>query len=50
MTDCLSICINWSLDLIEEFVAFEFYIMPPYPVKCLVEDRGSKSGSDDKDI
>ena len=35
------------LDLIEEFVALYFYIMPPDSVKCLVEGEVSKSVSGD---
>ena len=38
------------MDIIEEFVAFELYRRPPEPVNCLVEEEGSKSGSDDKRI
>ena len=38
------------MDLIEEFVAFELYRRPPDPVKCIVEEGGSKSGSDYKCI
>ena len=38
------------MDLIEEFLSFKFYRMPTDPVKCLVEEGGSKSGSGDQDI
>ena len=38
------------MDLIEEFIAFKFYRMPLYPVNCLVEEGGSKSGSVDQGI
>ena len=40
----------WSLDLIEEFIAFELYRRPPDPLKCIVEEVGPNSGSDDKHI
>ena len=35
---------------IEEFFVFKFFRMPPEPVKCLVEEGGSKSGSGDQGI
>ena len=38
------------MDLIEEFVDFKFYRMPPYPVKCLIKEGVSKSGSGDQGI
>ena len=31
---------NWSMELIEEFVDFELYIIPPDPVNCLIEEGG----------
>ena len=40
MVDCFSISMDLSMDLIDEFVAFEFYRIPPDPVKCLVEEVG----------
>ena len=38
------------MELIEEFFTFKFYRIPPEPVKCLVEEGVSKSGSGDKGI
>ena len=38
------------MDLIEEFVAFKFYGKPTYPLKCIVEEGGSKSCSGDRVI
>ena len=38
------------MELIEDFFAFELYRRPPDPLKCLVEEVGSKSGSDDNCI
>ena len=38
------------MNLIKEFVSFKFYRMPPDPVNCLVEERGSNSGSGDQGI
>ena len=41
---------DWHLGLIEESVAFKFYIRPIEPVTCLVEEGGSKSGGGDQII
>ena len=40
----------WYIDLIEYFFAFQLYRMSPDPVKCLVEEVGSNSGSIDQGI
>ena len=40
----------FSLDLNEEFVAFKFYIRPPDPLKCIIEEGGSNSGRSDQGI
>ena len=36
--------------LIEEVFVIELYRRPPDPVKCLLEEGGSKSGSGDQSI
>ena len=38
------------MDLIEDFFAFGLYRRPPDPVKFLVEEGGSKSGSGDQGL
>ena len=38
MVDCCSIFMDCYMELIEEFVDFEFYRRPPDPVKCIVEE------------
>ena len=38
------------MEIIEEFVAFKFYIMPPDLVKCIFEEGVSKSGRGDQGI
>ena len=38
------------MELIEDSFAFKFYRMPPDPVKCLVEEVLSKSGSGNQGI
>ena len=50
MVDCWYICMDLSIDIIEEYVAINFYRRPPYPIKCLVEEAVSKSGSGDQVI
>ena len=40
MVDCFSISMDLSMDLIDEFVAFEFYRIPPDPERCIVEEGG----------
>ena len=43
MVNFCSISKDWSLEIIDIF-AFKLYIRPLDPVKCLVEEVGSKSG------
>ena len=50
MVDFLSICMNWSMELIEGFVDLKLYRSPPDTVNCLVEEGGTKSGSGDQGI
>ena len=44
------IFMDWSMELIEEFIAFGLYRRPPNLVKYFVEEGGSKSGSGDQSI